>query len=94
MTTSNVKRLADSSGVELEWSTRIFSSTSSHHRFVVFVILVILSSHNHHHHHHHLDQVIDHGRVAPTLEAFQCHVGPMRATSKGLMMVMTKISEL
>jgi len=28
-------------------------------------------------------QVIDHGRVAPTLEAFQCHVGPMRATSKG-----------
>ena len=29
------------------------------------------------------DQVIDHGRVAPTLEAFQCHVGPMRATSKG-----------
>jgi len=28
-------------------------------------------------------QVIDHGRVTPTLEAFQVHVGPMRATSRG-----------
>merc|ERR1711970_790254 len=28
-------------------------------------------------------QVIDHGRQAPTLEAYQVHVGPMRATSRG-----------
>ena len=28
-------------------------------------------------------QVIDHGRQAPTLEAYQVHVGSMRATSKG-----------
>ena len=28
-------------------------------------------------------QVIDHGRVAPYLEAFQLHVGPMRSTSRG-----------
>ena len=28
-------------------------------------------------------QVIDHGRVAPKVEAFQVHVGSMRATSRG-----------
>ena len=28
-------------------------------------------------------QVIDHGRIAPKVEAFQVHVGSMRATSTG-----------
>jgi len=28
-------------------------------------------------------QVIDHGRIAPKIEAYQVHVGPMRATSRG-----------
>ena len=30
-------------------------------------------------------QVIDHGRQAPFLEAYQVHVGPMRASSVGWM---------
>ena len=35
-------------------------------------------------------QVIDHGRVAPTLEAYQVHVGPMRATSSGWLKLQSK----
>ena len=35
-------------------------------------------------------QVIDHGRVAPTLEAYQVHVGPMRATSSGWIKLQSK----
>ena len=34
--------------------------------------------------------MIDHGRVAPTLEAFQCHVGNMRATSRGWLRLASK----
>jgi choline dehydrogenase len=35
-------------------------------------------------------QVIDHGRKAPTLEAYQLHVGPMRPTSRGWLKLRSK----
>jgi len=35
-------------------------------------------------------QVIDHGRQPPYLEAYQVHVGPMRATSKGWLKLKSK----
>ena len=35
-------------------------------------------------------QVIDHGRKAPYLEAFQVHVGPMRPTSRGWLKLKSK----
>ena len=35
-------------------------------------------------------QVIDHGRVAPKVEAYQVHVGPMRATSRGWLKLQSK----
>merc|ERR1719244_1147361 len=35
-------------------------------------------------------QVIDHGRVTPHLEAYQVHVGPMRATSRGTLRLADK----
>jgi len=35
-------------------------------------------------------QVIDHGRVAPKIEAYQVHVGPMRATSRGWLKLQSK----
>lgn len=35
-------------------------------------------------------QVIDHGRTPPKLEAYQVHVGPMRATSRGYVMLKDK----
>lgn len=34
--------------------------------------------------------VIDHGRKAPTMEAFQVHVGPMRSTSRGWIKLKSK----
>ena len=35
-------------------------------------------------------QVIDHGRQAPTLEAYQVHVGSMRASSRGWLKLASK----
>ena len=37
-----------------------------------------------------LSQVIDHGRQAPTLEAYQVHVGSMRASSRGWLKLASK----
>ena len=34
--------------------------------------------------------VIDHGRKAPTMEAYQVHVGPMRSTSRGWIKLKSK----
>ena len=34
-------------------------------------------------------QVIDHGRVDPQVHAYQCHVGPMRQTSRGYLKLKT-----
>ena len=35
-------------------------------------------------------QVIDHGRQAPTIEAYQLHVGPMRQSSRGWIKLRSK----